>query len=275
MSLTQTLRLDFENGTRKEVGSGQDYYLVDFDTGSPQPSTNYQTFEGVDGALDMGTTFGPRTLTATFLITARDDVDYVLLQREIWQLFFQREAYYITWSEMPGMRWLVHLKPFEYTRINLLDATITIEFNAFQGYAESVGTTQDAFTFDSALWQTGQGLIGDDFTYTFYTNKFSVYNAGGIPVDPREHELVIIIKGESEGQMRVVNHDTSDVFVYEPAFNKADEIKIDGVYPKRNGIHSGRDTNHGLISLCPGWNKVEIQGVREVYARFLFRFLYQ
>lgn len=263
-----------EDGSQTEVGQLKGCHFLDLEISSPQPTTTYQQMEGADGSKDMGTTYGPRTLSASFLIEGDDVFSFQQLQREVWLLFLSREAYYVRCSDNPGMRWLVHAKPFEYSVLDMLNKTFTVELEAFQGFAESVGTTLDPFTFDSELWQNGQGLLGEDFQYQFSKNKFSVYNAGDLLVDPREHELLITIEGQSEGATRIHNKTTGDVFVYKPVLLGTDVLTIDGPYPKINGLHCGRSTDHGLIRLAPGWNDIEIHNAIGLQVSFLFRFLY-
>ncbi|MEK5500455.1 phage tail domain-containing protein [Bacillus sp. FSL M8-0168] len=68
------------DGSITEVSELTGFCLLDVEYGSPQPTTTYTNFQGSDGNLDMGTTFGTRTITARFLITATDYQDYYLLQ---------------------------------------------------------------------------------------------------------------------------------------------------------------------------------------------------
>ena len=262
------------DGSITEVSELTGFRLLAVEDGSPQPTTTYTNFQGSDGNLDMGTTFGTRTITARFLITGKDYQDYYLLQQDIWRLIYDRNAYYIVHSKMPGKRWLVHPKPADPSKINFKEATIDIEFEAFKGYAESVASTLDPFTFSEGKWQTGQGLLFDDFKYTFEENAFKVYNFGDFDIDPRENNLVITITAEGDN-LRISNYTTGDNFIFYGTLNKEKNVlKLDGIYPMLDDMHCGKKTNNGLITLRKGWNDIRIFNVSKIDISFDFHALY-
>ncbi|GKU81196.1 phage tail family protein [Niallia sp. NCCP-28] len=244
---------------------------------SPQPSTNYQQQDGLDGQMDGYTTYGPKTVTANFYLKSMDPQEYQLLIRDVFQFFFQREAYYISSSDMKGIRYLVHPKPFEYTRVNTIAATFSIEFEVFKGYGESWGTTLNDFTFDEEKWQIGMNLpLAEDLKYVF-TNEsnFKVYNASDIVVNPLlRHDLTIGISGVGSS-VKLINKSTGDIFQYNKSMKQGDILLLTGVYPYLNGDHCGRDTNHGIITLNPMlFNEMELTGLTNSKISFDFPFLY-
>lgn len=261
------------DGSTTEVSELTGLDLLEVNYGSPQPVTTYTNFQGSDGNLDMGTTFGTRTITARFLVKARDYQDYYLLQDEIWRLFYERNAYYIVHSKMPGKRWLVHPKPADPSKINFKEATIDIDFEAFKGYAESVASTLSPFTFSEGKWQTGQGSLFDDFQYRFNENNFRVYNFGDFDIDPRESNLVINISAEGNN-LRIANYTTGDNFRFYGQLTKENMLRLDGVYPMLDDMHCGKRTNNGLITLRKGWNDIRIFNVSKVDISFDFHALY-
>ncbi|MGG3383084.1 phage tail family protein [Heyndrickxia faecalis] len=273
----ETLTIEKLNGERLDVEEVQGARLVSVEDSGPQPSTEYSQLTGVDGNIDMGTTFGTRTIKATFIFKGLDAIDYTLAQQEIWQLFFDHDPYYITWSRLPGKRFLVHCKPFTDTRINPYAGTYEIEFDAYTGFAESRGRTdEDPIDLDSDKWQIfGQGIeLDEDLVYTDITSSsFKIFNAGDITIDPRKHDLTISIQGI--GTPILKNLTTGDSFIYKKTLDSGDTLTIDGVYPLLNGAHCGRDTNHGLVTLLPGWNKIQLTGLSNPVSSFGFRFLYK
>lgn len=274
----ETLIIEKLDGTRLEINELDGACLLSVSDGGPQPSTQYENISGVDGNLAGTTTFGTRPIIATFYFKGADKIDYTLAQKEIWRVLFDYEPYYITWTRLPGLRYLVQCKPFTDTRINPITGTYEVEFEAFTGFAESRGRTDiDPINMDSDVWQIiGQGLILDsDLIYTHTTSSFSIFNAGDISIDPAKpyHELTITIKGS--GKPTLKNNTTGDVFTYNKTLTPSDTLIIDGVYPYVNGAHCGRDTNHGLIRLTPGWNKLSLTGLSNRQITFGFRFLYK
>ncbi|PAD39821.1 phage tail family protein [Terribacillus sp. 7520-G] len=261
------------DGTEKEIGEIEGCYLYEVEYGSPRPKTSYIQMEGSDGNIDMGTTFDTRPIIARFLIESNDYNDYYLLQREVWQMIYDRNAYYIRHSVMPGFRWLVHPKECDPSRVDLNTATFELEFEAFKGYSESADSSLSPMTFDSELWQAGQGLIADNVQYTHTTNRFKIYNPGDFTVDPREHYLNISIDCSSNN-LRIANVTTGDQFICYRSTMKGDLLEIDGVYPKYKDLHIGRETNNGLITLVPGWNEIEISGASLIEISFDFHALY-
>lgn len=273
----ETLIIEKLDGTRQEIEEIQGARLVSVVDSGPQPSTQYDQLVGVDGNIDNGTTFGSRTITATFMFKGLDAIDYTLAKQEIWRMLFDHDPFYITWTRLPGMRYLVHCKPFTDTRINPYAGTYEVEFDAFTGFAESLGRTdEDPIDMNSDKWQmVGQGFVLDeDLIYTNIPgNSFKIFNAGDITIDPRKHDLTISIQGI--GTPTLKNLTTGDLFTYNKSLSAGDTLTIDGVYPLLNGAHCGRDTNHGLLTLLPGWNQISLTGLNNPVSTFGFRFLYK
>ena len=251
--------------------------FLELTVSSPQPSTNYQQQEGLDGQADGYTVYSSKTATANFFLKGNNAQDYQLLMREVWNFFYSREAYYISSTDMLGIRYLVHPKPMEFTRIGPSKATFSIEFEVFKGYGESWATTLADFTFEEEKWQIGMNLpLGEDLNYVFSNQKnIRVYNASDIVINPLlRHDLSIAISGVGSS-VKLVNKSTNDVFQYNKALKQGDILVLTGVYPYLNGQHCGRDTNHGVITLSPlMFNELELTGLRDSKISFDFPFLY-
>lgn len=272
----ETLTITKQDESQTKVSEINGAELLEVSETSPQPTTQYQQLAGTDGSVDQGTTFGAKTITATFYLGAIDKYDWTLAVRDIWRLLFDYQAYYISWSRMPGIRYLVHCQPFEFTVINEIEATFQVQFIAFLGHGESVGRTDtDPITMDSDLWQMiGQGFpLDEDLIYTHMENSFRIFNAGDLPINPRQHELTIVIKGT--GAPTLTNETTGETFTYNDELAAGDELVLDGVFPMINGVHCGRSTNHGLISLATGWNAFTVSGLTNLEVIFGTRFLYK
>ncbi|WP_182101819.1 phage tail family protein [Niallia taxi] len=274
--LKKQLYID-RNGIRQSLEEVLGCRFLELIVSSPQPSTNYQQQSGLDGQLDGYTTYGPKTVTANFFLKSTDIEEYQLLIRDVWQFFYSREAYYISSSDMLGIRYLVHPKPMDFTRVNPVAATFPIEFEVFKGYGESWATTLNDFTFEEEKWQIGMNLpLAEDVNYIFANQRnFDVYNASDIVINPLlRHELSIAISGIGSS-VKLVNKSTNDVFQYNKSMKQGDVLVLTGVYPLMNNEHCGRDTNHGIITLAPLiYNEFELTGLRNSKISFDFPFLY-
>lgn len=273
----ETLTITKQDGKQTLVSDISGAALLSVTEASPQPAVQYQQLAGADGNIDQGTTFNTKTITATFYLGALDKYDWTLAVHDIWRLLFDYQAYYITWSRMPGIRYLVHCQPFDFTVLNEIEGTFQVQFDAFLGHGESVGRTDtDPIDLNSDVWQMiGQGAfpLDEDLSYDHTESSFQILNAGDLPINPRQNELTITIKGT--GTPTLTNETTGETFVYNDELADGDELVIDGVFPMLNGTNCGRSTNHGLISLATGWNAITISGLTNPEVIFGTRFLYK
>lgn len=250
--------------------------VLDFVAHSPSPRHELETIEGMDGAVDLGTTYGPRILSGSFMMKAKDNLDFPLLRNEIFKILDSREQFYLIDSREAGKRWRVKVSDsFSMEQIKR-HGTFNFEFFSPFPYAESIGTTLDPKTFDAELWQVGQGLMVDETKYTHTTKTFRVYNAGDVTINPRKHPLVIEFKGSSLN-LSIKNLTTGDEWKYTGSTAPLEVIKLDGVRSFKNDVSIFGDTNRKLITIQPGWNDFEITGpigFDGFNISFSFRFLY-
>ncbi|WP_099224120.1 phage tail family protein [Listeria costaricensis] len=242
---------------------------------SPQIEIDSEKITGTDGVIPHTVSFQPFTIQVTAYLQALDISDYHLVARELYQFLFQRESYYI-WSEtMPGIRYHVFPKPFDFDRQSERVALFTLEFDCFKGYGESRGTTLDPLTFETELWQIGNGLVNpEDLRYTFSDALFRVYNASSDRIDPlMRHELTIAISGK--GCPTLTNKTNGSSFALNRDLRHSDRLVIDGIYPYLNDDRCGKDSNHGVIQLEKGWNQFELTGLEEQRIAFAFPFIYR
>lgn len=246
----------------------------DFVVSSPKPRHTTEQVEGRHGAIDMGTVYDPRAISASFYAKAADGVDFALMRDEIFRLLRSDEAFYVIESRNPGKRWLVKVADTFGLDQQHKYGMFTVDFIANSGFAESVGTTLDPFTFDAEAWQVGQGLSEDAPTYSFTTSSFRLYNAGDITVDPREFPLVITFTGASTN-LSIKNVTTGDEWKYTGTSAAGDSIVLDGIRSTKNGLSIFRNTNRKLVTLAPGWNDFVITGASGSYSiSFEYRYYY-
>lgn len=247
----------------------------DFVVSSPSPRHFTETVDARHGLIDMGTVYEERTIQGSYFAKAADADDYALMRDEIFRLFRTQEPFYVIESRNPGKRWQVKVSnSFGLDQQRVL-GFFDVEFTAHSGFAESIGTTLDAFTFDAELWQVSQGLIADsDLVYEFNTSSFRVFNAGDISVDPRHLPLSLAYIGPSNN-LTILNNTTGESWSFTGTSNAGDTIKLEGVRATKNGLSVYRNTNRKLITLAPGWNDFTLTGALDPFSMiFDFRYYY-
>ncbi|GAB6669613.1 TPA: phage tail family protein [Bacillus cereus] len=248
--------------------------LIEFDPESPNYDHRYEEVDGTDGLIDAGSTMKQRNLNARFNMVARDMYDVTLLRNEIFKLFHSKESFYIIDNREPGKRWLVKVHPYTISTLKYVKSSVELIFTSAKGLAESIGTTMDDFTFESGLWQIGQGLIAEDLIYKPTTTSFRIFNAGDVEIDPRKLPLVIRIRGATNG-LTIKNRTTGDVFKLNIPTAAGDMVELNRVRVFKNGNTVFTSTNRKVIRLAPGWNDFIVSGTSGAFQiEFDFRFYY-
>jgi len=248
---------------------------LEFVVDAPTPRTVTEEIEGRDGLVELDTTYDARKIRASFYFRSFDGPDFPLLRNEIFRMFASRESFYVIDDREPGKRWRVKADGFSVEQLMANKGRFDVEFTALSPFAESIGTTLDPLTFDSELWQIGQGLAGeDDMIYTHSTPSFKIYNAGDVTIDPRVLPLTITFTGASTN-LTITNTTTGDTWQYTGTTQAGDTITLDGVRSLKNGLSIFGQTNRKLITLAPGWNSFVINGQSGQFSiSFDFRFYY-
>lgn len=245
---------------------------------SPVYEVEYVDFAGTNGSREANSSFRPFELVFEIDLFFDDENDKDLLETELHQLFFPGYSYYLNHDLAPGKMFLVNPISFELQDEIIASnyANYKVTLNVFRGYAESLATTLTDFSLGEE-WQFSQGLVSEDYEYTHQTSRFTIFNAGDFTIDPRENYLKIKIEGMSDGDLTIFNATSGERFIYRGSLHseRGETLTLDGVYPLKNGVHCGLDTNHGLITLLPGANEIEISNVSRIKTSWDFRFLYK
>ncbi|MBC6310153.1 phage tail family protein [Listeria sp. FSL L7-1582] len=228
--------------------------------------------EGIDGLVTSTKNYAPFTIELHFLFDGRFPKELML--RRLRAILHKREWYYVYCSVTPGLKYAVNKATLEYDLVHVDDFTCTITFQVFRGLAQSRGSTLSDFTFSEKLWQLEQGIRLEDISYQFQSNKFQVYNAGDIDVDPRRHAFDISIQAKCFKEFTMINKTTNETYIFYPELRSLDELVIQGPYSLLNGNHCTRDTNRNLITLAPGFNVFEIKNASAVQVGFDFDYWY-
>lgn len=248
----------------------------------PVAISNNVKMQGVDGELPGIINYDPFNLTIYLGFDGYDIEDVDLAEQKIRGLFNTRTRYYVVHSQMPGKKYAVD--PPDIGPPEFLDATaltFEITFTVYKGYSESLYDT-DQFSLMSDNWQFESGLLPDnEITYTHKRSNFEIFNGSSDTINPRmRHKLKIYMQLTANNGFRLVNKTTGDIFQYKQAIDINTPLVLEGGYPYLivNDKYSrcGRSTNHGIITLAPGYNKFEIWGnAADVNIKFIFPFIYR
>ncbi|RXY89704.1 phage tail protein [Salmonella sp. 3DZ2-4SM] len=276
------LKLITENGTVVVQEEIPGLLFLGARESPPVAISNNVKMQGVDGELPGIINYDPFNLTIYLGFDGYDIEDVDLAEQKIRGLFNTRTRYYVVHSQMPGKKYAVD--PPDIGPPEFLDATaltFEITFTVYKGYAESLYDT-DQFSLMSDNWQFESGLLPDnEITYTHKRSDFKIFNGSSDTINPRmRHKLKIYMQLNANNGFRLVNKTTGDIFQYKQAIDINTPLVIEGGYPYLivNDKYSrcGRSTNHGIITLAPGYNKFEIWGnADDVNIKFIFPFIYR
>lgn len=250
-------------------------HCLSFIPESLEPEFFDESSEYIDGSIIVGTKINRRILNTRFLMKAVDHLDYQLLRDITYKIFDPRKELYIVDTRQKGKRWKARSSSsFRPEYINAKVGRFELQFIASQPYAESIGTTLDPLTFDSELWQIGQGLVADDVKYIHNTNTFQIYNAGTEIVDPRKFPLIIKYKGASTN-LQIKNNTTLETFSFTGSTLPSANLELNRLRVLKNGSSVFSDTNRRSITLAQGYNEIELIGTSGSFEiSFDFRFYY-
>jgi len=267
-------KIVYDNGSTIDMARDLSVLVRSLVPGAPSPNIYYEKIEGTNGSIRTGKDFGIRSIKAECRLFAEDTDDFFLLRNKIVAALYKQSQFYIITESEPYKRWKVEVSSsFDVDRIGTT-GDFNIQFDCANGFAESLGTTLDPFTFDADRWLLGEGLTDTVPSYTHKTASFSIYNAGDIPVDPIEMPLIIAYKGGSSN-LAITNQTTGDVWKYSGTTSSGDTIVLNRVRSTKNNISIFGNTNRKLITLAPGWNHFKLSGTSGSFeVSFNFRFYY-
>lgn len=242
---------------------------------------NTQDFKGTDGEMVGPSNFGPFNLVLRFSYKAVDVKDYRLFKTKIRNIIYKRKPYYIIHSDQPGKKYAVQCEGNAIEDLTHAFGTFEITFKVHKGYSESLYDT-DNYNLSDGLWQFESGVLPDSTTrYEHTRQKFEILNGSSDTINPRlRHKLKIHVRLDAPNGFKLINTTTGDIFEYTEPLDSNDRLLIDGAYPwllhDLQDKRCGRNTNHGVITLAPGINKIEIWGnVSNTSVKFTFPFIYR
>lgn len=260
---------------------GLDYLGMDNASSSPQFTNNYQDRSGVDGSFFIGQTLAKRTFNERFLLSYRNWQDLQLIKHDLYQLFGSRQKIRVRTDTNDAKVYFGYPTPFDIAPASngANFANFTIPFDVPDGYRYSLYRSDSPYTFKQDGWQMGMNLPKniDDVGYHFTTNKFKVYNASDIKVDPyfQKHDLQMIIRFTGNS-LQITNKTTNTSWKFNEASDNSHKIVWDGkqltTYLDDQQVNG--KTDFGYISLAPEWNEIECTGASSIDITFSFPFIY-
>jgi len=179
-------KIEYLDGTVLDLHEDKNLWVSSFRISSPEPEHITSTIEGQHGSNYQGTILKDRKIVSSISVEAWDDIDFDMKRDEIFKIFNPLKQFYIIRDLQRGKRIKVSVSnSFDIDYITLEDGEFSIEFVIHSVFLESVGSTEDPFTFEAGKWQIGQGLIDAELKYTHDTTTFRIFNAGDIEIDPR------------------------------------------------------------------------------------------
>src|SRR5690625_3879040 len=167
--------------------SDHDVVIRDFAVSSIEMRPSYSEVDGRHGYVDMGATYGSRTIRIPFYIDAHDLSDVALLRDKLFELVTDVEPFYIREMRRPKYASMHFCDGDEYAdkyaggkryKVRLSTSSFEIEQMFTYGFgemtfettdlpfAESIGTTADidsnGLRYSDELWRYGMGLLYDN-----------------------------------------------------------------------------------------------------------------
>jgi hypothetical protein len=255
--------LDGRRYSFKECGIG----VRDFVVSSPYYSTQYESLEGMDGQLDLGTTLGYRQIKMKLYFVTDSVENYANKRDEVFSVLDSRQPFYVTESRNPHKRWKVKIDGIFEPDQNRIFGFFDVALVSASPYAQSLGTTLNPTEYF-------QVKTNESVQYIFSTNKFQVWNDGDALINPRNMALKIEFQGASNNLI-IRNITNGSEWKYTGSSTGGDTITLDGVRSLKNGVSIFGNTNRKLLTLNKGWNDFEIIGTSGSYTiSFEFPFYY-
>lgn len=252
--------------------------FLDFIEEGVEVKANTTEVNGTDGVLMGPSSFGPFNLILNFSFKGQDTKDLRLIKQKLRGLLFRREPYYVWHSDLPGKKYAVYCTEDGNESLTNSFATFAVTFVVFKGYSESLKET-DQFSLSSGDWQFEGGVLAyEGIKYKHDTTSFNIYNGSSDTINPLlRHRFKLIINIDAPKGFKIINKTTSDVFEYKKAITKSETITLSGVHPIIDNKRVGIDTNWQWLTLAPGFNHIEIEGVaiKNVTTQWVFPFIYR
>ncbi|MFC4103595.1 phage tail family protein [Paenibacillus xanthanilyticus] len=231
---------------------------------------------GYDGALDIETEYGPRTIELEVALVAADEGEYQARLAQIAKVFNARAGVKpLVLDRAPGKRWICKYNGSISVEKIAQFGTFTLPFKAFNPFSESVNDTTAPLEFGQG-YTFGMGLrLGDaySFSVTSSPTTVNVYHAGTHEAYP-----VIRISGAASN-VSLTNNTTGQTFAYNAALASGDVLEIDcaplAQSVRKDGTNAAHNFTGRFPKLVEGDNSITITAAgANLTVAFIFRHTY-
>lgn len=193
----------------------------------PDTRQTEEEIPGMDGTLDMETTYGPRLINLTFQLVAASEGEYQIRLQQIASVFNARAGIKeLVLDRISGKRWMVKYNgSISVDKIAQL-GTFTVPLKAFYPFAESVKDTTVAPTLNDG-YTLGMGLklgmSAADYTFAIDSTPkaVTVYNAGTYDAKP-----IIRVTGPASS-VTIKNETTGETLTWANTLAAGSVLEID------------------------------------------------
>lgn len=236
------------------------YHVLDFIVGHAEPEKTTKKISHTDGVKKTGGTYNSLSIKLVFLLEGRDQYDYDLLEKRQHKVFNMHEPFQIRCTNQPGIYYRAEIAgSFEPTHETDRVGAFELQLVCYDGYGIARGRSTDPFSFSSGLWAFGMGIPMIPVSYRHKTRTFSIWNIGTKKINSKNHDAKIFYYGASKNLM-IENETTGDQWQHNGSTAANDSIVLADATARLNGNDIYRNTNHGVITLAPGENKIKLSG---------------
>ena len=253
---------------------------LDFFVSSIEKERYTETIKGIPGTIDYGFDYKDRSdCSLTFFLRHyHGEHDYLLLESEINAFLDSQPFFYVSRNNLPTRVLKVTIDSSYKTERILgsmyatLEVPVTITGLPFW---RTKYTTQDiqnsGYSAIAEKYGMADGININLPNYSFTDSTFSVWNGGNVTIDPRNMPLFIkmfYVKGTGT----ITNKTTGEIFKITEDWSN-NHLTIDGTKViKATSVNALRSTNRKFITLIPGKNEIEIEGL--IFKKVEFDFPY-
>lgn len=252
---------------------------LDFLVSAIEKERYIETVNGIPGNVNYGFDYKEREVTLNFWLRHyHGEHDQKLLKSELYAMLDSQPYFYVSDDRLPTrVLKLAVDEPYLPDRINGSNIS-TLEFKCQiigLPFWRTKYTTQDieALGFDAIAEKFGMadGININLPNYSFTDSTFSVWNGSNVTIDPRNMPLFIkmfYVKGTGT----ITNKTTGEIFKITEDWSN-NHLTIDGTKViKATSVNALRSTNRKFITLIPGKNEIEIEGL--IFKKVEFDFPY-
>lgn len=275
MGVERELLIKKKNQDEKSTKSIRGLWYRGMSLVTPQLQLPTETIAGMDGArVQSEGSFAPTTYQADFFLDTANEADLLLAQQKLFRLIYDRKLIRFRDSIEIGKVIVGYAKPISFQNIHYTQRVFSIDLFNPSGLRRSIFYSDDE---DAKEYFSGFGMnfsYDKEFSYQFSTNRFVVYNASDIVIDPLKQHHEFQVEIHAEGSPSIENKTTNTKISYKGKVGIKDKLIIDGVQMLKNDVNVGRETDYGFLTLAKGWNEFTVTNATIRSIRFHFPFYY-